>query len=374
MLEEKGRMLDDMWSHPGADIDHNSASNNKALVYRQIQDLVDNLEVPAAIIEIFPPVTTPDIIILIVRSGEKTPSFLKLATSENQLENLFKTYYREVVQYARHGDIGQRWQDLAAPLLTELLPHLQGVELVYLIPHGMLCYLPLHAFPMDGSCFIDRFAIAYAPSSSLLKEVVERSAARKTQSPLKALVVGNPTFDLIQTEQEARQVAQFFGATPYLGSKATRVKIKSELPGKDLIHLACHGLFHSSEPWLSTILLAGKRGLQVADIEAVNLQADLVTLSACESGLHDVYSKSEPVGLPEVFLRAGASSVLGTMWAVGDESTRELMIHFYSRLYNVTGHKVYTKAKALQEAVLKMRKKKAHPFYWAPFVLHGHWQ
>jgi CHAT domain-containing protein len=133
-------------------------------------------------------------------------------------------------------------------------------------------------------------------------------------------------------------------------------------------------LFHSSEPWLSTILLAGKRGLQVADIEAVKLQADLVTLSACESGLHDVYSKSEPVGLPEVFLRAGASSVLGTMWAVGDESTRELMIHFYSRLYNVTGHKVYTKAKALQEAVLKMRKKKAHPFYWAPFVLHGHWQ
>jgi CHAT domain-containing protein len=186
--------------------------------------------------------------------------------------------------------------------------------------------------------------------------------------------VGNPTLDLAHTETEARQVARFFGVSPCLGREATKMAVRSKLANKDLIHLASHGFFHSAEPLLSGIMMAGKRVLNLEDIRAVNLQADLVTLSACESGLSDVFGLGEPVGLPEVFLEAGASSVLGTMWPVSDESTGQLITDFYSRLYDQAGHKVNSKAKALQEAVLSMRAKKAHTFYWAAFVLEGDWR
>lgn len=374
MLDENDATLDDMSSQSEARLDSQSAEKSETRRRSAIQDVVDSLDVPAAIVEIIPPDLTPNVTTLVFRSGGKQPSVLRSPGLENQIGNLLQTYYREVVQYSRHGDIGQRWQNLAAPLLSEWLPSLQGVELVYLIPHGNLCFLPLHAVRIDGDYLMDRFAIAYAPSSAILKQVIERDAGRTYRGVPRAIVVGNPTLDLEHTEKEAVEVAEFFGAKPYLGGKATRVKIRAELEGKDVIHLACHGFFHSSEPWLSSIILAGRRGLQVADIEAANLQADLVTLSACQSGLNDVFSSSEPVGLTEVFLRAGASSVLGTMWSVSDESTGELMINFYRRLYDHTGHKVYSKVKSLQEAVINMRAKKQHPYYWAPFVLHGHWK
>ena len=112
------------------------------------------------------------------------------------------------------------------------------------------------------------------------------------------------------------------------------------------------------------------------EMMGLNLQADLVTLSACATGRSEISRGDELVGLTRALLYAGASSTLVSLWAVHDESTGQLMTDFYRRLYDDTADKAKPGAVALREAMLELRKQKQfeHPYYWAPFVLVGDWR
>jgi CHAT domain-containing protein/tetratricopeptide (TPR) repeat protein len=370
---ERWSALDEVWTQlePYAP-DYVALRRGDRPTYEEIQDLVDGLSAAAALVEFC---TLPDkIIVFVLRSREQDPTVIEAPVSHDQLLRYLWNYVREVIEYPRRGDVGQRWQELAGPLLAHVMPLLQGADLVYLVPHGLLHLLPLHALQVDGGCLVDRFPLAYAPSAAVLRRVVQRAVEIERIGPQKALVVGNPGQDLRHAEREARRVAEFFGMHPYLAKEATKTAIRSELVGKHLIHLACHGRFRPAQPLQSGIVLADQENLTVEEIMNLSLQADLVTLSACMTGLSKLHKGDELVGLTRALLYAGTRSVLVSLWSVDDKSTEQLMTGFYRRLYDDTGNKIRAKAVALQAAILEMRKTKEHPYYWAPFILVGDWR
>jgi CHAT domain-containing protein len=98
----------------------------------------------------------------------------------------------------------------------------------------------------------------------------------------------------------------------------------------------------------------------------MQLGAELTTLSACETGMSAVWEGDELLGLACGFLYAGTPSLVVSLWTVNDRSTAQLMRRFYQGLQ--TG---LSKARAIQEAVIEVKAKFPHPYYWAPFILMG---
>ena len=146
------------------------------------------------------------------------------------------------------------------------------------------------------------------------------------------------------------------------------------------VHFATHGLLDSHNPELSGILLSmfDRQGepqdgfLRAHEIFNLKLSAELVTLSACETGLGKQIRGEGLVSLTRGFMYAGAARVVVSLWNVSDEGTAELMARFYREMLK----KGKRPAAALQAAQISMLKQKgfASPFYWAAFTLQGEWQ
>ena len=256
---------------------------------------------------------------------------------------------------------------------------LRGKKLLYLVPHDILHYLPFDALPRPETAgdrlLVEDYVLAYLPSAAVL--VRSQESERDPESGLLALAPGRTRLRFAQ--QEARQVAEFFAVRPkvLVGTAATEASFKSEAGQYRVIHLATHGYFNKLNPLLSGLELEPSRKedgrLEVHEILGLQLNADLVTLSACETALGSGYFAEVPagddfVGLTRAFLYAGSPSVLATLWEVNDRSTLQLMDSFYRELGKVN------KARALAEAqrhMLKPGGRYSHPYYWAPFILVG---
>ncbi len=140
----------------------------------------------------------------------------------------------------------------------------------------------------------------------------------------------------------------------------------------DKIHFSCHGFFDNQKPILSGLVLGDNSILTLNDIYNLRLNVDLVTLSACETGINEHRAGDELIGLTRGFLYAGTPTVLVSLWKVEFESTMLLMKKFYNHLlYNKM-----TKVEALQNAQLEIMDSYGynHPYYWAPFILIGDWK
>ncbi|MBA2735603.1 MAG: CHAT domain-containing protein, partial [Pyrinomonadaceae bacterium] len=133
----------------------------------------------------------------------------------------------------------------------------------------------------------------------------------------------------------------------------------------DVLHLACHGQFRAENPLFSSLHLADG-WITVRDICSQKLQADLVTLSACETGLNKIFAGDEILGLARGFLSAGANSLVLSLWTVSDEATTELMKDFYENLQR--GASV---SASLRLAQVNFIKRNSHPYFWSPFALIG---
>ena len=335
--------------------------------YEQAQALLHGFGRSMALVEMF--VDAEEIVAFTLRATEGPPTIARTPISSSSLTKTLEAYYREIVEYPHHGDVGQSWQEFVRPVLTAVMPQIEDAASLYLVPHGPLRYLPFHCVETDRGCLIDCFPVAYATSLPVLEQVTKRSQGRERRVPPRALVVGNPTLDLDHAEAEARHVAERFATEPLIGKRATKVAVRSALANKNLVHLACHGFHHAWSPLQSGMLCAGRRVLTAEEMIGSGLQADLVVLSACESGL-----QTQGHGLPTVFLEAGASAVLASLWFVDDEATGEFVIDYYDNLYSTAGHRIEATAKALQLAMLAMRKRKEHPYYWAAYTLTGGWE
>jgi tetratricopeptide (TPR) repeat protein len=178
------------------------------------------------------------------------------------------------------------------------------------------------------------------------------------------LVVGNPTGDLPGATDEAQKVAQFLEVAPLIGSEATVDRVRRALRAARVVHLAAHARFDSSSPLASPILLADGT-LAVRDLIGEWSPAELVVLSACESGVGALVG-GEVAGLAHALLRSGAHGVVASLWPVDDGSTATLMARFYGLL-----REGVEPAAALARAMQHTREQPdwGHPYFWSGFVL-----
>lgn len=266
-------------------------------------------------------------------------------------------------------------QQLYKSLIAPLEPYLTGYNKLIIVPHGPLHYLPFHAL-FDGgqqSYLLEKFeAISYLPCASLWQFCQQRAHRLQTNSrPFSALLMSYSNGGALPYAlQEGQLLQQLLGQHQhhhYQEQEATIARFQMEANHHRLIHLATHAQFRPDAPLFSSLLLADGE-LTAHDIYNQELQASLVTLSACETGLGALGGGDELLGLSRACLYAGASSIALSLWQVHDEAGAYLMQEFYYRL--LAGE---SKAVALRQAQLKLlhEPRFQHPFHWSPFVLVG---
>ncbi|MCD9186252.1 MAG: CHAT domain-containing protein [Pyrinomonadaceae bacterium] len=235
-------------------------------------------------------------------------------------------------------------------------------EKTVIIPAGILHYLPFQALHDGERFFVETKQISYAPSASIWQNLQENEIF----SPKTALLVGVADKFTPNVKTEIEVLSKLFEETEILADeKATLENLSKKIHNSDVLHLACHGKFRPDNPSFSSLGLFNEN-LTVKDAQTLNLKGRAVVLSACETGLNNVVSGEELVGLASGFLAAGASSLIMSLWTVNDAATLEMMKNFYALLLKGNGA-----AKSLQSAQLRLLEKNPHPYFWSPFVLTG---
>lgn len=282
---------------------------------------------------------------------------------------LVSRFRREITQPGGAG-----YQAPGRALYDALIRPLKGdvrTEKVTIVPHGALHYLPWAALPSGAGFLVNDWEIRIAPSASALAFVGGGDRGDG------ALAVGNPALNdprlnLPGAEAEATAVAKTLPSSTLLtGRDATETAVRANSVRKDVVHLASHGVFDPTAPLASALLLsadgANDGRLTASEMYDLNLNASLVTLSACETGLGRVQSGDDVLGLTRGLLFSGADSVMASLWLVDDQATSTLMQTLYANRKNGA-----TTSASLRKAQrVMLRSSKRHPFYWAAFQVTG---
>ncbi len=283
----------------------------------------------------------------------------------------------------------ETYQKSSSTLSRLLIPKLSSsIKQVVIIPSGKLGAIPFESLPArNGNAtdfknvnyLIKRLAVSYEFSAGLYLQ----KSKTKTQTGQSIFLCAPVQFSshetlnsLPGTEQEVNAIASLF-ATPkvvkYADANESIVKSK-DLGNYDYLHFATHGVVDAAEPELSRIFLNGQGSedgnLYSGEIYNLNMNANLVVLSACETGLGKISSGEGVIGLSRALTYAGAKNLIVSFWPVSDESTSELMVDFYTQLKR---NNTAQFSKSLRQAKLDMIQegKFSSPYYWAPFVLIG---
>jgi CHAT domain-containing protein len=253
-------------------------------------------------------------------------------------------------------------RDLYNELFVPLLEHIGRAKHLVIVPHGVLHYLPFHAL-FDGADYLTgRFTFSYAPSAGIYG-LCQKKNSKATGAPL---ILGVPDERAPLIEQEVQSIAKtLLGSELVLGAESAERALRNQGAHSRLIHIATHGTFRQDNPMFSGIRL-GSSYLNVYDLYQLELEAELVTLSGCATGLNVVAAGDELLGLIRGLLYAGAQSLLLTLWDVNDRSTTEFMSSFYKALQNGE-----STTSALRIATAELRQNYPHLYYWAPFLLIG---
>jgi len=285
----------------------------------------------------------------------------------------------------RPGD--DRWRKPAARLSEELFEPIErggwlnGVTRLYLVPHGVLTYLPFALLPQpvatDGGLLVDRYVIAYLPAAAAILRPPAGIDSRRS-----LLAVAPARGGLRHAPEEARAIDAIFRphARTLIGDEATESRFKRIAGDFRTLHLATHGYFNRSSPLLSGLELEADEGedgiLRVHEILDLPLQANLVTLSACDTALGSGYFADTPAGdefvaLNRAFLAAGSESVMATLWQVDDRASVALMKQFYGQLRESPDEGDAANALARAQRSLRRSPQLGHPYYWAAYIVVG---
>jgi CHAT domain-containing protein len=321
--------------------------------------------------------------------------------------------YRKLIGHRPQGAEFDAWQRPAAALYDMLVkpaqPYLVPQRPLVFVPDGILHYLPLEtlrAMGPDGRphCLIEQFPISYMPSVSVLAELDRRGPERVRKFDL--LAYGDPVFSrasaasspsavlvrgiyesvgihfpqLPNTRREVDSIGRLFPVdrrTTLLGLDATEASVKhTNLLDYRLLHFATHAIVDDRNPARSGIVLSlvntgNEDGiLRMTEVFNLEMNADLVVLSACQTGLGNLVRGEGMIGLTRAFLYAGARRVAVSLWDVNDLTTPDFMQSFYRRLRQGDAA-----AAALRSTKIEMLHSDSpvhsHPYFWAPFVLEA---
>ncbi|MEK6406802.1 MAG: CHAT domain-containing tetratricopeptide repeat protein [Acidobacteriota bacterium] len=341
----------------------------------------------------------------------------EILPSQKEIEKAVRPYLEKLRTSPNHLQLDRelaKTREQAAALFSVLFGNLArqilpGQKLI-VVPDGLLHYLPFETLIHDGHYLVEDHEISYNPSASMLSLWPASSSQTNDSKKMDLLAFGDPVFDpqsnarnfektvsdvdrltpsmhsaqgyilppLPRTRDEVQYIANLFPPDrrrEYLGEESTEDALKREsLRDYKRLHFATHSLIDEVSPSRSAVVLTldddpQEDGvLEVSEISELDIDCDLVVLSACQTGRGKLFSGEGIVGLSRAFLRAGARSVVVSLWNVSDIATSRLMKDFYQQLVGDVGN-----AAALREAKLQMigAKELKHPYYWASFVIIG---
>jgi CHAT domain-containing protein/tetratricopeptide (TPR) repeat protein len=283
-------------------------------------------------------------------------------------------------------------------LLGPAQVRLAGRRELVIVPDGPLWELPFQALVGPrGRHLVEDAALAYAPSLTVLREM-RRAAATRPRAPRSLLAVGDPVVGgpasgagprlmsgtlapLPEAEAQVRALGRLYGparSAVYWGTQASEQRVKQEASRYRIVHFATHGVLDDRRPLYSYVALARSDGgaedglLEAWELMEMRLDADLVVLSACETGRGRFAAGEGLIGMTWAAFVAGSPATVASLWKVDAASTGRLMVEFHRALRRGGGTDL-PKAEALRHAALTtMRDSRyRHPFYWAGFAMVG---
>ncbi|BAY99870.1 TPR repeat-containing protein [Tolypothrix tenuis PCC 7101] len=295
-----------------------------------------------------------------------------------------------IVDAAEQKNRLQQLHKLLIDPIADILPKDPDSHVIF-IPQGQLFLVPFAALQdANGKYLIEKHTILTAPAIQVLDLTHQQRLKPRPADLQAALVVGNPTMPKVTTklgdppqqlsnlagaETEANEVAKIFKTQAFTKNQAIKAKILPKLSQARIIHLATHGLLDDFKglgvPGAVALAPSGNGelndGLLTAnEILDLKLNADLVVLSACDTGRGEITGDGV-IGLSRSLITAGTPSVIVSLWSVPDAPTAELMTEFYR---NWQQGKL-NKAQALRQAMLTTMKQHPNPKSWAAFTLIG---
>lgn len=262
--------------------------------------------------------------------------------------------------------------------IAEYLPQ-NPQEKVIFMPQGELFFVPFPALKnASGDYLIDNHTITTAPAIQVLQLTHQQ---RQNITGEDILIIGNPTMPTVGqppqklsplpgAEKEAQDISEIFQTSALIGDRATKNQVLQQIPSSRIIHLATHGLLDDFGTDIPGAIALGPSAndnglLTASEILSLNLNAELVVLSACDTGVGNITGDGV-IGLSRSLITAGVPSVVVSLWAVPDSPTAELMTEFYQN-WQQTGDK----AQALRQAMLTTKTNHPNPRDWAAFTLIG---
>ncbi len=324
----------------------------------------------------------------------------KFVSTQMSFDDLIK-YYRmllvskgNILQIKRIGRL--LYDYLVEPVQNEI----KDKDQLIIIPDGILAFLPFEALIMpNGKYLIEEYDIYYVQSLAVSQMINQRDYPHDRSE---FLGIGGPNYEnqnkprsqsiyddlsinewnnLPGTLEELENILKLYkNGKTLTGDEASESMIKSlsvtnNLKKYKILHFATHGFVLPEQPDLSAIVLSRNNKdendgyLNINEITNLEIEADFINLSACETGLGKIYGGEGVVGLSQAFLIAGANNLSVSLWQVSDDSTRDFMTGFYELVIN--SNQSYYKAMATMKRKFINSDVYNHPFYWAPFVFYG---
>ena len=315
-----------------------------------------------------------------------------LSKQVSLLRKYIHAYYTDTQQQT--GDAFQKalrdYTSLGYRLYESIMQPVENQLAVKLtiINGSILNFLPFEALiaspvkqvhkPKSYNYLLKNYEISYGYSANLLHRLSQNSPVEYEQS----LLAFAPEFStedrrnlapLAYNIPEVNAIAGLINGTTFIGPDATKNKFEELARLYQIIHLSTHGQSDMRQGDYSYLAFVETDSTQedllyAKDIYNLDLQADLVVLSACETGTGEVSRSEGAISLGRAFFYSGAKSILNTLWSVDDASTGELMRQFYTDIRDG-----FTRSTALRKAKLTFIEegKYAHPYYWSAFMLIG---
>jgi CHAT domain-containing protein/tetratricopeptide (TPR) repeat protein len=301
------------------------------------------------------------------------------------------TGFRNSIYYDEESSV----KETGSSLYRILVPRLPNqIKNLIIIPADRLSILPFESLIArddqkpgfnQTQFLLNRYSIRYEFSAGLILQK-SRSVANKSTSIFLCAPITFPVSDhltdLPGTQAEVNDIYKLFSdkhltASIFTGQNANEKEIKSgDLKNYSFLHLATHGVVDEKNPELSRVYLQpaipiedGK--LYAGEIYNLDLNADLVTLSACKTGLGKITRGEGVIGLSRALIYAGARNIIVSFWSVSDVSTAQLMKDFY-RMQLENPHTDFSENLRLAKLNLFNTGKYNAPYYWAPFILIGY--